>query len=107
MTDAVCVRRTICRVHMRIMGPWDGYWLHMPNRSRSGTSFCAGRLSNGMASSGSGSPSNGTLARVHGFMCCCVRDRLQPMDGRAEEAHGGADVDAPGQQIQVTIFAEI
>jgi hypothetical protein len=25
-----------------------------------------------------------------------VRDRLQPLGGRAEEAHGGADIGAPG-----------
>jgi hypothetical protein len=79
----------------------------MPDRSKPGSSFCVGRLSNAMASSGSGSPSNGALASVRGFRCCYVRDRLQPLDGRAEEAHRGADVDAPGQQIQVTIFTEI
>jgi hypothetical protein len=44
----------------------------------------------------SGSLSNGALARVRGFRCFCVRDRLQPLGGRAEETHGGADVGAPG-----------
>jgi hypothetical protein len=79
----------------------------MPDRSRSDSSFYAGRLSNGMTSLGSGSPSNGAMARVRGFRCCCARDRLQSLDGRAEEAHHEADVDALGQQIQVTIFTEI
>jgi hypothetical protein len=53
----------------------------------------AGRLS---AVQAAGSPSNDALARVRGFRRCWVRDRLQPLGGRAEEAHNGADVGAPG-----------